>query len=70
MVETKWSGASEAEVNGQSSLIKRYDGAHSPTFKNMYHPSLPQMIGFSAEGTPTPFVLLSKGYFFVFDAHR
>lgn len=25
------------------------------------HPNLPQMIGFSAEGAPTPFILLSNG---------
>jgi hypothetical protein len=28
-----WTGASEAEVNGQSSLIKRYDGARNHALK-------------------------------------
>ncbi|RDB19620.1 hypothetical protein Hypma_013247 [Hypsizygus marmoreus] len=65
-----WTGASAAEVEGQPSLIKRYEGPGNQAMKlwmrdvkllqDIYHPSLPQMIGFSAEGAPTPFILISN----------
>ncbi|KAF9456391.1 hypothetical protein BDZ94DRAFT_1229713 [Collybia nuda] len=65
-----WEGASVAEVNGQVSLIKRYEGTHAEATKswlddvrslqNLRHPNLPQMVGFSAERAPTPFILLSN----------
>ncbi|KAJ7468590.1 hypothetical protein FB451DRAFT_1039570 [Mycena latifolia] len=65
-----WSGASEAQVNGQSSLIKRYEGPRTDAknqwirdvkaLQRLYHPNLPQMLGYSADGVPTPFILLSN----------
>ncbi|KAJ6554053.1 hypothetical protein DFH09DRAFT_1166534 [Mycena vulgaris] len=65
-----WSGASEAQVNGQPSLIKRYEGPLIQAKKDwirdvkvlqrIYHPNLPQMLGFSADTAPTPFILLSN----------
>ncbi|KAJ7656678.1 hypothetical protein B0H17DRAFT_358540 [Mycena rosella] len=65
-----WSGASEAQVNGQSTLLKRYEGPRTDARKKwirdvkvlqqLYHPNLPQMLGYSADTTPTPFILLSN----------
>ncbi|KAJ7073266.1 hypothetical protein B0H15DRAFT_869336 [Mycena belliarum] len=65
-----WSGASEAHANGQSSLVKRYEGPPTVARKQwirdikvlqrLYHPNLPQMLGYSQDSVPTPFILLSN----------
>ncbi|KAF8064152.1 hypothetical protein FPV67DRAFT_1698491 [Lyophyllum atratum] len=64
-----WAGASAADVEGRPALVKRYDGQAKQAIKawlhdvkllqDVFHPSLPQMVGFSEEGAPTPFILLS-----------
>ncbi|KDQ54502.1 hypothetical protein JAAARDRAFT_209229 [Jaapia argillacea MUCL 33604] len=66
-----WSDVAEADVKGQQSLVKRYDGGEGRKVKdwlrdvkmlqNLYHPNLPQLMGFSDDETPTPFILLSTG---------
>ncbi|KAJ7141866.1 hypothetical protein C8R43DRAFT_584498 [Mycena crocata] len=65
-----WSGAGEAQVNGQPSLIKRYEGPRARARKQwirdvkvlqkLYHPNLPQMLGYSVDRAETPFILLSN----------
>ncbi|KAJ7482313.1 hypothetical protein B0H11DRAFT_2022664 [Mycena galericulata] len=65
-----WSGTSEGRINGQPSLVKRYDGPREHARKKwirdvkvlqeIYHPNLPQMIGYSVDTAPTPFILLSN----------
>ncbi|KAH9948499.1 hypothetical protein B0H21DRAFT_237381 [Amylocystis lapponica] len=58
-----WAGASE-------SLVKRYEGIRRDALKNwlrdvkilqnVFRPNLPQMIGYSHEENPTPFILLAN----------
>ncbi|KII83852.1 hypothetical protein PLICRDRAFT_444120 [Plicaturopsis crispa FD-325 SS-3] len=65
-----WSGAVEGHVNGQKSLIKKYDGPREQAAKewlrdvkvlsNIFHPNMPQMVGYSDEQTPTPFIVLAN----------
>ncbi|KAF9447393.1 hypothetical protein P691DRAFT_671618 [Macrolepiota fuliginosa MF-IS2] len=65
-----WSGASVAEVDGRHALIKRYEGPPKQAVRQwlrdiqilqgVFHPSLPQLVGYSDENTPTPFILLSN----------
>ncbi|KAG6908041.1 hypothetical protein DXG01_006403 [Tephrocybe rancida] len=65
-----WAGASPAEVEGRPTLVKRYEGPAEQALKawltdvkllqNVFHPSLPQMVGLSQGGAPTPFILLSN----------
>ncbi|KAH0833953.1 hypothetical protein J3R83DRAFT_11170 [Lanmaoa asiatica] len=65
-----WAGGMEVQVQGQPALIKRYDDPKAKAsrqwlrdvkmLQNLYHPNLPQMLGFSDEETPTPFILLSN----------
>lgn len=65
-----WAGATEVQVQGQQALIKKYDGDKDPAYskwlrdvkvlQNLYHPNLPQMLGFSDERAPTPFILLAN----------
>lgn len=65
-----WAGATEVQVQGQRALIKKYDddkdNAYSKwlrdvkVLQNLYHPNLPQMLGFSDERAPTPFILLAN----------
>ncbi|KAJ7041231.1 hypothetical protein C8F04DRAFT_1080699 [Mycena alexandri] len=65
-----WSGTSEANVNGQPALIKRYEGPRERANKEwirdvkalqrLFHPNLPQMLGYSADAVSTPFILLSN----------
>ncbi|KAG1758128.1 hypothetical protein EDD22DRAFT_972357 [Suillus occidentalis] len=65
-----WAGATEVQVQGQRALIKKYDGDKDPAYskwlrdvkvlQNLYHPNLPQMLGFSDERAPTPFILLAN----------
>lgn len=64
-----WAGGMEVQVGGQAALIKRYEGKGQAAMDwirdvkmltNVYHPNLPQMIGFSEEGLTTPFILLSN----------
>ncbi|KAG6837783.1 hypothetical protein H0H93_001710 [Arthromyces matolae] len=50
-----WGGASPVEVEGQSALIKRYEG---PAEQGL------MMVGLSEGGAPTPFILLSHGKLF------
>ncbi|KAJ7058118.1 hypothetical protein C8F01DRAFT_1149592 [Mycena amicta] len=70
--ESWWTGTSEARVNGsmQTSLIKRYEGPEAlareewirdiKILQKLYHPNLPQLLGYSSESAPTPFILLSN----------
>ncbi|TDL27145.1 hypothetical protein BD410DRAFT_836216 [Rickenella mellea] len=65
-----WSGSSVADAGGQKSIVKRYEGGKDDatkrwlhdvkTLRNLYHPNLPQMVGFSDEKSQTPFILLAK----------
>ncbi|KAG2143431.1 uncharacterized protein EDB93DRAFT_1156157 [Suillus bovinus] len=65
-----WADAMEVQVQGQRALIKKYDddkdNAYSKWLRdvkllqNIHHPNLPQMLGFSDERTPTPFILLAN----------
>ncbi|KAG6914409.1 hypothetical protein DXG01_000534 [Tephrocybe rancida] len=61
-----WAGASPAEVEGRPTLVKRYEQALKAwltdvkLLQNVFHPSLPQMVGLSEGGTPTSFILLSN----------
>ncbi|KAG2352208.1 hypothetical protein BDR07DRAFT_1616021 [Suillus spraguei] len=64
-----WAGATEVQVQGQRALIKKYDGKDHgyskwlrdvKVLQNLYHPNLPQMLGFSDEQAPTPFILLAN----------
>ncbi|KAI0744733.1 hypothetical protein C8Q76DRAFT_10245 [Earliella scabrosa] len=66
-----WAGAVEGEVGGQKSLMLRYEGSDRKKamkrwlrdvkmLQNVYHPNLPQMVGYSNDETPTPFILLAN----------
>lgn len=65
-----WAGATEVQVQGQRALIKKYDDDKDHAYskwlrdikvlQNLYHPNLPQMLGFSDERAPTPFILLAN----------
>ncbi|KAH9922319.1 uncharacterized protein BXZ73DRAFT_51396 [Epithele typhae] len=65
-----WAGAMEGEIGGQKALMLRYEGGTKSAAKkwvrdvkllqNVYHPNLPQMIGYSDDETPTPFILLAN----------
>ncbi|KAG1744363.1 hypothetical protein EDB19DRAFT_1694694 [Suillus lakei] len=65
-----WAGATEVQVQGQRALIKKYDGDKDHAYskwlrdvkvlQNLYHPNLPQMLGFSDERAPTPFIMLAN----------
>ncbi|PIL25894.1 hypothetical protein GSI_11647 [Ganoderma sinense ZZ0214-1] len=46
-----WAGALEGEVNGQKSLMLRYDGDRKSAMK---------LVGYSNDETPTPFILLAN----------
>ncbi|KAI0717740.1 hypothetical protein C8T65DRAFT_571587 [Cerioporus squamosus] len=66
-----WAGAAEGKIDGQESLMLRYEGDRRKAMKrwvrdvkllqNVYHPNLPQMVGYSNDETPTPFILLANG---------
>ncbi|KAI0944487.1 hypothetical protein AcW1_002181 [Taiwanofungus camphoratus] len=63
-----WAGAMDVQAGGQRSLAKRYEGSAATKrwlrdvkiLQNVFHPNLPQMIGYSSEETPTPFILLAN----------
>ncbi|KAH9856382.1 hypothetical protein C2E23DRAFT_882451 [Lenzites betulinus] len=65
-----WAGSVEGEVDGRKALMLPYDEDRSVAMKrwmrdvrmlqNLYHPSLPQMVGYSNGETPTPFILLAN----------
>lgn len=65
-----WAGATEVQVQGQRALLKKYDNDKDHAYsrwlrdvkvlQNLYHPNLPQMLGFSDERAPTPFILLAN----------
>ncbi|TCD62244.1 hypothetical protein EIP91_007140 [Steccherinum ochraceum] len=65
-----WAGTSRARVDGRSVIVKTFEGARGEMMKkwvrdvkvlqNVYHPNLPQMVGYSDEETPTPFILLAN----------
>ncbi|CDO70391.1 hypothetical protein BN946_scf184999.g31 [Trametes cinnabarina] len=65
-----WAGGLEGELEGRKSLMLRYEGNQRDAMKrwmrdvkllqNIYHPNLPQMIGYSNDQTPTPFIILSN----------
>ncbi|EIM84507.1 uncharacterized protein STEHIDRAFT_148524 [Stereum hirsutum FP-91666 SS1] len=64
-----FSGSSQAEVNGNMMQIKKYDGPKGKAardwirdikiLRNLYHVNLPQLLGYSDDKTPTPFILLA-----------
>ncbi|KAI0038374.1 hypothetical protein FA95DRAFT_1663145 [Auriscalpium vulgare] len=64
-----FSGTSEGIVDGQKVLVKTYHGRDNVTkelwaeevkmLQDLFHPNLPQLVGYSDEETPNPFVLLS-----------
>ena len=103
-----WAGATEGKINGQESLMLRYEGERKNAMKvgarysnqmnsdayegqcrdgsemssycrtssekvhplciplaahlqHYSHPNLPQMVGYSNDETPTPFILLANG---------
>ncbi|KAF9219368.1 hypothetical protein BS17DRAFT_789562 [Gyrodon lividus] len=65
-----WGGAMEVQVQSQLALIKKYDAPKNQAYRqwlrdvkmlqNLYHPNLPQLLGFSDEKAQTPFILLSN----------
>ncbi|KAI0632872.1 hypothetical protein C8Q77DRAFT_1263022 [Trametes polyzona] len=65
-----WAGGIEGDIDGRKSLMLQYDGDRVHAMKhwmrdvkmlqNLYHPNLPQMVGYSNEETPTPFILLAN----------
>ncbi|KAH9916191.1 uncharacterized protein B0H18DRAFT_1124333 [Fomitopsis serialis] len=65
-----WTGTRHADVEGRALLVKSYDEPRYAASKkwirdvrilqNVFHPNLPQMVGFSGEECPTPFILLAN----------
>ncbi|KAI0830157.1 hypothetical protein BC628DRAFT_1473071 [Trametes gibbosa] len=65
-----WAGGIEGEIDGKRSLMLQYHGDRRVAMKrwmrdvkmlqNLYHPNLPQMVGYSNDETPTPFILLAN----------
>ncbi|KAI0341257.1 hypothetical protein BDW22DRAFT_341386 [Trametopsis cervina] len=65
-----WAGAKEVQVEGRQLLMLPYDGPHGGAVKrwikdvkllqNVFHPNLPQMVGYSGTEAPTPFILLAN----------
>ncbi|KZT64856.1 hypothetical protein DAEQUDRAFT_769357 [Daedalea quercina L-15889] len=65
-----WAGARQADIEGRILLAKTYEGSSYAAQKkwirdvkilqNVFHPNLPQMVGFSGEECPTPFILLAN----------
>ncbi|GJF00383.1 hypothetical protein PsYK624_166700 [Phanerochaete sordida] len=70
-----WAGAREVEIEGRTVLMVPYaagDESHGrtraarrwlrdvKTLQNVYHPNLPEMIGYSGTDAPTPFILLAN----------
>ncbi|KAI0668853.1 hypothetical protein C8Q78DRAFT_212859 [Trametes maxima] len=67
-----WSGGVEGEIDGKKSIMLRYelDSGRRDAMKrwmrdvrilqNIYHPNLPQMVGYSNDESPTPFILLAN----------
>ncbi|KAH9912121.1 uncharacterized protein B0H18DRAFT_890765 [Fomitopsis serialis] len=65
-----WGGARHADVEGRTLLVKSYDEPRYAASKkwirdvrilqNVFHPNLPQMVGFSGGECPTPFILLAN----------
>ncbi|PFH49314.1 hypothetical protein AMATHDRAFT_5016 [Amanita thiersii Skay4041] len=65
-----WSDTALASVDGQTSLVKYYPRSSQDDavriwlrdvkiLQNIFHPNLPQMIGYSHQRAPAPFILLS-----------
>ncbi|OSD03676.1 hypothetical protein PYCCODRAFT_1444280 [Trametes coccinea BRFM310] len=65
-----WGGGVEGDLDGRRSFMLRYEGNQRDAMKrwmrdvkllqNIYHPNLPQMIGYSNDETPTPFIVLAN----------
>ncbi|KAI0042933.1 hypothetical protein FA95DRAFT_507323 [Auriscalpium vulgare] len=63
-----FSGTSEGIVDGQKVLVKTYYGQDSAKqwaeevkmLQTLFHANLPQLVGYSDEETPNPFILLSN----------
>ncbi|KAI0742707.1 hypothetical protein C8Q80DRAFT_1221158 [Daedaleopsis nitida] len=65
-----WAGGVEGQVDGQKSLMLRYEGDRQKAMRrwvrdvkllqNVFHANLPQMVGYSNDETPTPFILLAN----------
>ncbi|KAL4245641.1 hypothetical protein ABKN59_010782 [Abortiporus biennis] len=61
-----WAGSKTAEVDGRNVLVKTYDTSVNKWIRDVkllqriHHPNLPQMIGYSSEEVPTPFILLAN----------
>ncbi|KAH9856427.1 hypothetical protein C2E23DRAFT_517278 [Lenzites betulinus] len=65
-----WRSGYEGEIDGRKVLALQYDADRRnavtrwvkdvKTLQNIYHPNLPQMIGYSNDKTPIPFILLAN----------
>ncbi|KAI0651288.1 hypothetical protein C8Q79DRAFT_1004593 [Trametes meyenii] len=67
-----WAGGVEGDIDGKKSIMLRYelDSDRRDAMKrwmrdvkilqNVYHPNLPQMVGYSNDESPTPFILLAN----------
>ncbi|EIW56653.1 uncharacterized protein TRAVEDRAFT_49473 [Trametes versicolor FP-101664 SS1] len=65
-----WAGGIEGDIDGRNSMMIPYEGDRPVAMKrwmrdvkmlqNLYHPNLPQMVGYSNDETPTPFILLAN----------
>ncbi|OBZ74658.1 hypothetical protein A0H81_05444 [Grifola frondosa] len=65
-----WADTLEGHLAGQKLLMKRYEGERDQATRNwvrdikilqkLYHPNLPQMVGYSNDETPIPFILLAN----------
>ncbi|KZT05217.1 uncharacterized protein LAESUDRAFT_813601 [Laetiporus sulphureus 93-53] len=64
-----WAGVVDARLNGREVLAKQYSGSRKEAAKewardvkilqNIFHPNLPQMLGYSYQDARTPFILLA-----------
>ncbi|KAI0776820.1 hypothetical protein BD413DRAFT_610404 [Trametes elegans] len=66
-----WADTVEGEVDGRKAIMLRYeDSSRRNAMKRwmrdvkilqmVYHPNLPQMVGYSNDETPTPFIMLAN----------
>ncbi|KAI0326798.1 hypothetical protein GY45DRAFT_1328458 [Cubamyces sp. BRFM 1775] len=62
-----WAGGVEGDIEGRRGIMLRYEGTAMKRWirdvkilQNLYHPNLPQMIGYSNDETPTPFIVLAN----------
>ncbi|KAI0656301.1 hypothetical protein C8Q70DRAFT_1013688 [Cubamyces menziesii] len=62
-----WAGGIEGAIEGRRAIMLQYESTSMKRWirdvkilQNLYHPNLPQMIGYSNDETPTPFILLAN----------